>query len=345
MFLRPASLIAFALALFTLSSLRGDDVVTFRGGKEGKQTLRRNGTIDDYTGAGLIIRTSSGRQETIAADRILEIQTTSTAEELSGDNLRKEGKLEEAIQSYREAKRRESRKWVTRRIMASLVACYELRGQIDLAGDEFLAILASDPDTPYFAAIPLAWRTSTLDGATADHAKAWLAKANQPAAQLLAGSWLLAGAERARAIASLKALSSDLDPRIAHLASAQLWRTTLVTASPEEMVRWQAHVNRMPAELRSGPLLILGDGLARNEQPEDALLAYLQVTLVYPQRETLAGEGLLSAARTMEKLSRAEDAVRLYRELRNKYPSFAEKHGIEGRIKTLIATSSSSQTD
>jgi tetratricopeptide (TPR) repeat protein len=273
--------------------------------------VRRTGTINDYSGAGLVITTSSGKQETIPAEKVIEIQTPATKDESSGDALKAAGKLDESIDAYRQAKRGESRRWVVRRIVAKLVNCYERNNQFDAAGDEFLALLAGDEETPYFSAIPLAWRTSAMPPAKAAD---WLA-ASAPAAQLLGASWLLSGAERAKASSTLKTLSSDLDPRIAHLASAQLWRISLVTASTDEIARWEQQIERMPAELRAGPLLVLGDALTRTGRSDDALLAWLQVPLVDPQRETLSAEGYRSAAKALEKAGRAEDAARLQREL------------------------------
>jgi tetratricopeptide (TPR) repeat protein len=303
--------LSIVLATLAVSQSRAEDAIVFAGGKGGKERVRRTGTINDYSGAGLVITTASGRQETIPAEKVLEIQATSTKEETSGDALKAAGKLDEALEAYRQAKRSEPRRWVVRRIMSKLVNGYELAGQIDAAGDEFLALIASDEETPYFSAIPLAWRTSAMPPTKA---QAWQA-ASEPAAQLLGASWLLSGADRAKASSTLKTLSSDLDPRIAHLASAQLWRMSLVTASSNEIARWQQQIERMPPQLRAGPLLVLGDGMARTGKSDDALLAWLQVPLVYPQRETLSAEGYRSAAKALEKAGRADDAARVQREI------------------------------
>ena len=317
---------------------RGDDVVTYLGGKGGKQTIRRTGQIEEYDGQGLVLVTPQGRKETIPLEKLVDFQTTSSPEELSGDQLRSAGQLVEAVETYKKARRAEPRKWVGRRIATRLIDCYDGLGQIDQAGEEFLAIVAVDAETPHFGSIPLAWRTPSLSGSglagpTTTRATKWLAATDQPTAALLGASWLLGGAERAKAIKVLKSLSSDLDPRIAHLATAQLWRTTLVTSTAADAEKWQQQINRMPAELRAGPLLVHGDLLARIDRAEDALLAYLQVPLVYHDRQTLSGEGLLSAASVLEKLKRNDDAQRLYRELLAKYPAFAKQHEVAARLR------------
>lgn len=328
---KPTQSLLCGLILLVVSAMVGsvlaDDSVTYLGGKEGKQTIRRIGTIEDYSGAGLVLVTPQGRKETIPLEKLVDFQTASTDEELAGDKLKRAGKIAEAIAAYTKARRAEPRPWVQRRIAASLVDCYDVAGQIDQAGDEFLKIVAADPETPYYGSIPLAWRTATVDGPAVTQATKWLAATKQPAAQLLGASWLLTEPERAKAITALKTLSNDLDPRIAHLAAAQLWRTSLVTAAATDADKWRQQIERMTPELRAGPLLVLGDWLARNERPDDALLAWLQAPLVYDDRQTLSVEGLLSAGKLLEKLNRQEDAQRLYREVEAKYPALAkEKH-------------------
>lgn len=301
------------------------DRVTFLGGKEGKQTLTRTGTVEDYTGRELVITTAAGKRETITGEKVLKVETSSTKEEQSGDALKREGKLDEATQAYRQAKQAEPRAWVVRRIMARLVGCYDLQGDVDSAGDEFLDMLARDPDSPDFAAIPLAWRTS--ERTKANQSSTWLA-ASEPAAKLLGASWLLLGDQQAQAVKTLQSLSKDRDPRIANLAQAQLWRAALSRASSDDVRSWREEIERMPARLRSGPLLVVGDGLMRTGQTEDALLAWLAVPLVHSERETLCGQGFLAAAQAMEQPVRPGDANRLYRELADKYPSFARMRGL-----------------
>jgi hypothetical protein len=85
--------LALIFASLAVSQSRAEDAVVFLGGKGGKENVRRTGTINDYSGAGLVITTSSGRQETIPAEKVLEIQSTSSKEEASGDALKAGSKL------------------------------------------------------------------------------------------------------------------------------------------------------------------------------------------------------------------------------------------------------------
>jgi tetratricopeptide (TPR) repeat protein len=317
----------FAVLLLSFATATADDVVTFLA-KDGKQTLKRKGTIDDYTGEGVVLTSAQGRQETIPLDRLLSIQTAATDEETQGDALRRKGDLAGAIEAYKKARTGESRKWGQRRIAAKLVDAYDAAGKIDSAVEEFLPLIAADDQSPHFAMIPLAWRSASDEGVVATKAERWMSDSKQPAAVLIGASWLLVGPQRQKAITALKSISTDLDPRIAHLASAQLWRTLLVTAQEADVARWQAQIARIPAELRAGPQLVLGDALLRLGRTDEALLAYLEGPLCGSPRESLAGTALLAAARAMEKEKRSDEAQRLLEKIRDDYPAFARTHDV-----------------
>src|SRR5205823_5518275 len=190
-------------------------------------------------------RSALGTEETTPAARVVEIQTRWTATHEAGRAARSEGRFDDAIAALRQAKRDESRPWAVRQIMADLVGCYLDAGRIDSAGDEFLGILASDPATRHFDVIPLAWRGIAIDSPVESRASAWLAARNSPPAMLLGASWLLA-TRRAEAAAMLEQIASSSDRRLADLATIQLWRTKLVTATSADARHWQTQLEKMP---------------------------------------------------------------------------------------------------
>ena len=324
----PMRLVALLSAIWLLTlavscseDCYGEDTVTFLSGKDAKTRINRTGEIVDYTGETLQLKLSSGRVENLPAARVLDIRTQWIPAHERGDALRAEGKLEEAITAYKQAKRDEPRAWVRRRIMASLVGCYAEASRFDFAGDEWLAIAASDPSTLHYDVIPVAWQSLPPDAALQARAAAWMSS-NAPSAQVLGASWLLGGAQRSEAIAILNDLvaSKTIDPRIRSLAQIQLWRTKLVSAKLEDIQRWQAAVEQMPAEVRAGGYFVVGEGLARLDQSEKSALAYLRIPLVHNQQRTMAADALLAAARLLqEKLGRSEEAAGLYREVLSGY--------------------------
>jgi tetratricopeptide (TPR) repeat protein len=313
------------MAVLMLAVLRSEigsaeDTVTFLTGKDAKTRTNRTGEVIEYTGESLQLKSSSGRIENIPAARVVDIRTQWISAHERGDALRAEGKLEEAINAYKQAKRDEPRAWARRKIMAALVACYAEVSRFDFAGDEWLAIVSSDPSTLHYNVVPVAWQPLPPDAALQTRAAAWL-NSKAPPAQVLGASWLLGGPQRSAAITVLEGLASNkaADPRVRSLAQIQLWRTKLVSAKLEEVQRWQTAVEQMPAEVRAGGYFVVGEGLARLDKPEGAALAFLRIPLVHKEQRMMAADALLAAAKQLETLKRSEEAVGLYREVLSGY--------------------------
>jgi tetratricopeptide (TPR) repeat protein len=298
--------------------LWAEDVVVVRQGTDGQQ--RRAGEIVDYTGQRLVLNVSDGRAEQIPADRVISVETPRGSDHEAADRLYGEGKDAEAANLYRSAVQRESRVWVQRMILAQLTRCYRNLEQPDRAGDMFLTLLRSDPQTPWFDAIPLAWTAQAPSAEFTQTAAAWMAATQSPASALLGASWLLSSSRREEALQTLVRLTSSDDPRVAQLAEAQRWRTALVTATEDEVRRWGAHLDRMDPSLRAGPSFVVGQALARLNQPEQSALAFLRVSILYPDQRGLAAESLLAAGQQLEKAADPDGAARLYRELIDRYP-------------------------
>jgi tetratricopeptide (TPR) repeat protein len=322
------------LTVSRLSLCSAEDTVTILTGKDAKTRTNRTGEIVEYTGESLQLKSSSGRVETIPTPRIVDIRTKWTLTHERGDSLRAEGNLEEAISVYKQAKRDESRTWARRKIMAELVACYAELGRFDFAGDEWLAIVSSDPLTMHYEVIPVAWHFLPPNAALESRAAGWLNR-KEPAAQVLGASWLLTGPQRSAATMALEALLTNkaVDPRIRSLAQIQLWRIRLVSAKLDEVQRWQSAIEQMPSEIRASGYFVVGEALSRLEQPDGSALAYLRVPLVHHQQRVMAADALLAAATQHKKLGRDEQAVGLYREVLSGYSRTAAAEEAKARLE------------
>jgi tetratricopeptide (TPR) repeat protein len=325
-----------AICFFHLAPALADDTVVFATGKEGRGRSRIAGTILDYTGTELRIRQASGRESVVPAEKVVSIDTPKTPKHLAGDALFDAGDFTKAVDPYREAMREEKRLWMHRQILAQLVWCYRNLGQVERAGDIFLLLVDNDPSTQFFDAIPLAWTSAAPAPAAERQAKTWLAKSSQSAALLLGASWLLS-TDRAVAIAALDRLAADADSRIAQLAAAQLWRTKLVTAKPDEVARWQADVEKLPAPLQAGPYYVAAEALARLGNHEQAALAYLRVPLLHSRHRYLNPDALFGAGRALETLGRPTEAAGVYRELTADYPTAPRVPEALRRLEALSA--------
>jgi len=156
-----------------------------------------------------------------------------------------------------------------------------------------------------------------------------------PAARLLGASWLLSTGQRAAATAVLDELAKSSDARIAGLAQVQLWRTKLVTASPAEISRWLAQLEKMPPEIQAAGWYVLGDLFSRQNQPEQAALAYLKVPLLFRQQRALAADALLAAGKQLEKMGQPSQAAGLYRELVRDFAHLPAAREAQSRLDSL----------
>jgi hypothetical protein len=292
-----------------------DDVVVARSASDAAVPVRRTGEIVDYTGTQLTLRTSLGRDEMIPASRIIEVQTAWSPAHEQARAARRAGKLAEAVDKYDEARRQDARPFAQRQIAAELAGALLELGKVGAAGEEFLKIAAQDPQTIHFDVIPVAWQAATLDADSERQAVGWLADARSPVARLLGASWLVGSSRKAEVDAALAELAASKDKHIAPLAQIQRWRTRLATASTGDLEGWSRELAAMPAPVQAAGWYVLGDGYARHDEPERAAIAYLKPPLVFRDQPALAADGLLAAARQLEKLGQTAEAAGLYKEI------------------------------
>jgi len=311
----PVALVGL-LALAVASDLAAQDTVTLTVGTGGQSKL--TGRILDYTGRELRLERASGRQESYPAGQVLEIATSYGHEHTEADALLAKGQFSQALALYGQARKTDPRPWVRRRITAGIVRCYDALGQTDRAGEEFLLLVRSDPDTLDFDCIPLAWMTRQPTLAMEQTAGGWFRR-EEPAARLLGASHLLTGPSREAALMKLKELTGSADRRIGLLATAQTWRTALITATDEQIDGWRRTVEQMPEPLAAGPYYVLGLARGRREQWEPAALAMMRVPILYPDSRPLAARALLDAGHALKQLDRIPEAVRLYSEVIRRY--------------------------
>jgi hypothetical protein len=255
-----------------------------------------------------------------ADPRLHGIETQYGPAHVEADSRFAKAKFDQALELCRHARGVEDRAWVKRQITVRMVWCYRNLGQIEPACREFLALVGSDPDTPGFACIPLAWEPSEPPMLLEQSSREWLNTPGQlPAASLLGASHLLSTSSQGKAMARLKGLKTHSDRRIAQLALAQTWRVTAVTADDAQLTGWEATIEGMPEPLRPGPYFVLGGAWDHRQAWERAALAWMRVPILYPEHRRLAARSLLSAGRSLEKLNRADQAATLYTELAGDY--------------------------
>lgn len=310
-----------------LARARAEDTIHVSVGESTRSKVRLTGEVLDYTGQTLLVRLPGGVERAFPSDRVHFIETTRTPEHVAADKLLREQQPEAALAQYRSALEKEQRRWVRREILSHMVACHDELDDPAAAVQFFMLLVQSDPHTPYFNCIPLAWLPRQTSPALVETAAKWMAHDDDPVAVLLGASHLLMSPQRAAAQARLQSLSFGGDPRVAALARGQIWRANFATASDLQVENWATDVEKMPESLRAGPYFVLAAAWSAKHQPARAALAYMHVPILYSSQRRLADRALLEAGRELEKIGQKEEAASLYRELverHNKSPLVEE---------------------
>ena len=310
------------LAQPTLLYAETMDVVIVAGSNPSLKPVRKTGIITEFTGKTLTIESPPGRKLRVPANQIVHIETQWNEEKLAGDRAYQKHKFQEATALYAQAADKEPRVWARRKIMVQSIWCFQNLGQPVRAASLFVALLESDPHTGDFNAIPLVWLPQQPDTTTEQLAVNWLSSQQRPIVHLMAASWLLSSPHHQQAREVLGQLLNHEDSRVAQLASTQLWRDQVHTVRTSDLARWHRILESMPFKFRAGPYFLLGTALAQHAHEEEAVIAYLRVSIQFAQHRALAAKSLLRAARISETLDRQDQAIRLYQELVDDYANW-----------------------
>ncbi len=287
-----------------------------------RMTLFR-GEILDYNQQRLELKTVDGnRTRTFPADQVKRIQTKYLPEHLAAHDSTDGGDHVTAFELLNQAYQKELRPWVQREILDQQIQLTTRASQHVTSAQLFAKLIQSDAQTRFFHRIPVMWETHTLNAAESSFAEQ-LFESKQESLALIGASWLLSGTSRSRAIAKLDELSNDIDARISHLASSQLWRIQIATATRSDLERWRVQIERMPREMRAGPLLMIGSAMARTAVQDglvdSTVTLLLRVPILFPSYHHEAAAALFQSGRLLESAGRGREARTVYLELINDY--------------------------
>jgi len=342
---RSLRCMAIVLLLSAVQPTSAADVVHFSSPERNSARTRITGEVVDFTGTELRIRVLGGNERKFSAERVIEIETIRTPEQLAGNALLAEGKYHQALAKLRAGldDDKEQRGWVRREIVTQIVRCYQGLGQTTAAGDTFLNLVRSDPSTRSFDCIPLAWLPAATPAELQSAAQNWLSREESnstaaAAARLLGAGHLLSTPNRDAALAELQRLAGSDDLRIAALAKAQLWNAQLAIADDSDIRGWAIAVEQMPEAIRAGPYFVLGRALARRQRFEQAATALLRVAILYPDERELAARSLVEAGACLAQLHQPQEAIALFREVLEQHPESAAAAEAQTRMDALASS-------
>ncbi|WP_158261214.1 MULTISPECIES: tetratricopeptide repeat protein [Pirellulaceae] len=336
----------FTLVLSTIAlgvcarQCAADDIVTLRPANPTAEPTKVRGNVIDYTGQVLTLQTASG-QTSIPAEKVASIETDYASDVMQAKQFLIEGKSSEAARLLAAAVAGERRPWVKREILALEAIALQNAGRPIEAGNTFLKIVADDPQTIHFAALPLAWFSLPPHFERDRAARQWM-EMPSPYPQLMGASWLLSTSDRSQAIGVLNNLRSSKIPQIALLAEAQLWQTKIVTATQADVQLWQRQLAAgiLRDEALAGPLLVVGKAWRQLNNDNQAALTLMRPPILYPNQRPVAAESLLQAGRSLERAGQTDEAVRVLREAIEKYGDQPARQEAEINLKRIASSGS-----
>ena len=335
---RTRIMLAFAVGLLvalitfgsSFNTLHAQDAVITLSSKGAE--VSRKGTIVDWQADTLTIEIS-GREKSIKGNDIVRIQTDWSEQYRVGLELFEQRKFTEAIEPLVKASRTETRDWARTIILAKLTQCFGVQEDYANAASSFSQIITYDGQSRFTHLVPLPWDRAFIDTAMIERAKQWQQSSSETI-RLMGASWLLGSPAREAATAELDELSRSRDPRIAHLASLQLWRGKSVSANASDLARLEKQIARMPVNIRGGAMFVRGEIELRLQQIDEASLSYLQIPILHPDNLRLSAIGLQKAATSLEKAGQSDEAKTLLRELVRDYPKTRFAAEANSRLQT-----------
>lgn len=329
------SLTILACLVVASSAVAQDRVVIQQ---PGGSRFPMSGVIDDYNGRDLVLIVRPGEpHRRYPRKDVVEVQTAYTARHERGRQLLLDGKPTEAKVELAQAMKDEDRTWVRREILALLVKCALWDGNYRAATPSFLSIVESDPETMHYGLAPLAWTDTTSASDVRLEARGWLADRSL-VSQLIGASHLLFDPEwKDQAETALRRLARESNIKLQRLAQMQLWRVRSLAgnSTQNELLRWEAAIEDLPEELRAGGYFVLGQTLARQQEPERAAAALLWLPLVYDADRYLAARACLDASEMLESFGDESQAATVLTEVVFRFGDTPSGRKAEAKWKQL----------
>lgn len=295
------------------------------------QVVSKKGEVQDVKGGELTLAVGA-REVRIPVSSIERLDAAWIPEHQRANGFFERHQYEQALEAFREAFRKEPRRWVKREMLARIVRCQANTGRVDEACRNFARLAKDDPRTHHIRSMPLVWVDEVRsDAQVSSVVQPWLRDGQPGPQQLMAASWLLRGTQRKAALQTLRQLGRDEWKPLAQLAVAQLWRAELPDLTESRVSWWEQWLESVPSEIRAGGYYLLGRTYEMHRSPDDAALAYLRVPTTYPHDWLTANAALFHCGEAMQRDGKLNDARRCFENLatRKHDSGFAERARVQ----------------
>ena len=312
------SILLVALLLLPAVACQAEDVLVLNR-TDGNGITKKKGEIVSWTGTTIAIKTATGVKE-VDSDRLVRVETDWSPDFLAGDKSLAAGDRSGASELFVAAFTGEDRGWMRNIIHAKRIECAIALGAWSDAGASFLSIIATDPNSRFLHLIPLAWTSNGPPKSARDQAQQWISS-SEPAIALLGASWLLES-DRDAAKEVLQKLARDFNPRIAALATGQLWRLDRIAIDPKRIAQRIQKVRSMPELCRAGGWYQIAINQSRGNDDgsrRKAVINWFHIVSNDRWQRELCAASLYQASETLKQMGRTTDAARLLQELKEKF--------------------------
>lgn len=239
-----------------------------------------------------------------------------------------------AFEQYEKAIPNEKREWIRREIISKQILCLSAQQKTVSAISLFLAHFSSYPNTRFLHVAPLNWDSIDVDVEIQNKCGSILS--GNPLEQLIASSWLLSGPQKTVAIKKLEKLASieaqnEIQRRVVHWATMQLWRTRIDQSTKEDLDSWKAEIQKLLNEDRVGPIIVLGKLLTRLEQYDAAAIELMKIPIRYPDRYLECASALDLAVEALTRNGKSKEAQLVLQELTNRYTTTTRARNRQNR--------------
>ncbi len=318
------------------ASLIAQDKITVREERSGRLS-QFEAQILDWDRQRISYQVNS-RNTSLPSSRVVSVVYARSPEQLTADEQFQNRQFNQAAPSYVTAIQAELRPWVQAEMQARVIQCADaLDDQLGML-QGFVTLKQIAPQHRYMHLLPLVWQRTNSSAQVRQASEQWIDGADE-SQSLIACSWLLSS-DLQRATAKLQELARSTDSSIAHLATAQLWRGSLIEATASDIQRWQAAIDRMPPKLQAGPRLLLAQAMIRttdrnSEELDQLLVKFMQLPIHYPEQYQICGIALFEANRLMNQTNRTTEAAVVLAELKRDYGLSRAALSLESQIENI----------
>lgn len=278
------------------------------------------GEIRDINGAALLFESAGELSvKSLPFSSIRAFTFTADADYARGVSSFGTKNYRSAQRYFEKALQSEGRDWAKREILGRIAEAMIADNRREDSLPVFQQIYRLAKDSRLLGGLPLVWDEGLPEVERLKLPVERLTTADDISRLAIASCVLHVPEQQLRAVGVLKKLrATSKSPTISQLATAQLWRLSLLDATETVQMLtdvWEEQWRRMPTLARSGPGYVLGRCLQQQNEFDRAALVLLWSPYVQVNDRAIAAASLEHASQCLFSAGRKTEADAVFREL------------------------------